>query len=525
MKWKSILNLIFVVGLIWVISGCSSSGTSPEGTGSSSSASDKNSLKVAYQAQPDTLDPTVTTAEATAFPARLMYESLVTLNENYEVTAQLAESYEISEDGKTISFKLREGIKFHNGKEMLADDVIASLTRWQENSSLTKSILAGSQWKKIDDYTIDLILSKPSSIVLHILADQTQLAAIMPKEIIEAADPTGATEYIGTGPFKFDEWKQDQYIHFVKNEEYQSDADPVSGLAGEKEALVEDIYWYVVPDVSTRSAGLMSGEYDVVIGLPYDSVDQIESTGNKTEPYTYGMEILVFNKKEGLFTDVKARQAVNYALDKEVVLQAAFTDEKYFELEAGLFTPERTDWYTDTGKELYNPKDLDKAKQLLKESGYNGEEIIILTSRDYIHHYNAAIATQQQLEGIGMKVKLEVYDWATLLEHRADSGSYDIFFTGWDTAVIPHQYGFLDSKSEWPGWTNNTKIDELLEQIGSTPSQEEAKALAAELQQEVWSDLPIINIGNYKNINGYSDKVTGFKHIIGPVLWNVSVSE
>jgi peptide/nickel transport system substrate-binding protein len=235
--------------------------------------------------------------------------------------------------------------------------------------------------------------------------------------------------------------------------------------------------------------------------------------------------MLVFNKQQGLFSNEKARQAVNYALDKELVLRSSFGDERFYTMEPSLFRKEQIDWYSDAGKELYNPKDMEKAKQLLQEAGYNGEEIVILTSRDYAYQYNAAVATQQLLEQLGIKSKLDTYDWGTLLERRSNPEAWDIFFTGWDTSVIPHQYNFLSSEAKWPGWTNSPEIDQLLVDIQYAPSQAEARALYSQLQQKFWEYLPIINVGTYNKINGMSDKVKGFRDFIGPVVWNVSVEK
>src|SRR5699024_5629382 len=150
-----------------------------------------------------------------------------------------------------------------------------------------------------------------------------------------------------------------------------------------------------------------------------------------------------FNKKEGLFSDEKARQAVNEALDKEEIMRSSFTDEEFYEMDNGLFHSDQVDWYTDAGKELYNQQDTKKAEELLEEIGYDGEEVVILTSRDYEHHYNAAVATQQQLENIGINTNLDVYDWATLLERRENPEQYDIFYTGFPIVTTPQQYTFL----------------------------------------------------------------------------------
>lgn len=511
--------------MVLILSACSEdsgSESADSSTDSEGPAQTGGTLEIAYPTQPQTLDPHGTTAEATRDAAKVIYEGLVTINENYEVIPQLADSFEVSEDNKKVTFKLREGVPFHNGEEMTAEDVVASMQKWAAN----KPELGEHEWVAADDYTVELNLSQPSSLIMHFLADVGNLAAIMPKEVAEAADATGAKEYIGTGPFEFVEWKQDEVINFKKFEDYVPDEDATAGLGGKKEAFVDEINWRFVPDASTRVNGLMSGQYHFAHMLSYDSIPQVEGNPQvEVDVWPYGIEGLVFNKKEGLFSDVKARQAVNHALDMDVIMSSAFTGEDYYDLSPSLFLESQTDWYTDAGKENYNQKDVDKAKQLLDEAGYNGEEIVILTSRDYEHHYNAAVATQQMLEEVGMNVKLDVYDWPTLLERRNDPAAYDIFYTGFSTSFTPHQYVFLDSGTQWPGWTNNADLDRLLDEINAAPSQDEAKELYAQLQQVMWEDLPVINTGQNSRVSGYSKDLQGYTNLSGPNFWNVSINQ
>jgi peptide/nickel transport system substrate-binding protein len=514
--WRKRKFLLFIsIITLLILSACSS-----EESSSSKKDGKGGVLNIAYPSQPQSLDPHSTTAEATRDLAKLIYESLLTLNENYEVIPQLAESYEVSDDKKTYTFQLRKGVKFHNGKEMKAEDVVASMMKWGKDAPE----MGNHEWVAIDDYKVELRLENPSSLVPFFIADLARFAAIMPKEVAESADATGAKKYIGTGPFEFVEWKQDEVVRFKKFKDYSPDSNAPSGLGGKKEAFVDEINWYFVPDASTRVNGLLSGQYDYAHYISYDSVPQVENaSGMKVEIWPYGNEILVFNKKQGIFSNAKARQAVNYALDMDVVMSAAFAGPDYYTLDHSLFLDTQTDWYSESGKEYYNQKDIEKAKQLLKESGYNGEEVVILTSRDYEHHYNAAVATQQELEKIGMNVKLDVYDWPTLLERRSDPALYDIFFTGFSTTMTPHQYTFLDSRAQWPGWTNNKDIDRLLDEIQAAPTQEEAKALYSELQQIMWEDLPVINLGRNYRVSAYSEKVHGIKQMLGPIFWNVSI--
>ncbi|MDQ0185861.1 peptide/nickel transport system substrate-binding protein [Cytobacillus kochii] len=518
MSLKKRLIIIFGLMIALVISGCSNETSSSGETGEGTPAG--GTLNVAYPTQPQTIDPHETTAEATRDAAKVIYESLVTLDENYQVIPQLAESYEENEDGTVITFKLRENVKFHNGETMEADDVVASMKKWGKKTPE----LGEHEWKEVDKQTVELHLKEPSSLTTYFLADVSRIAAIMPKEIAEDAGATGASEYIGTGPFKFVEWKQDEVIKFEKFEDYQSVTTEASGLGGKKEAIVDAINWNFVPDSSTRVNGLMSGQYDFAHMLNYDSIPQVESANGVTvDIWSYGIEALIFNKKEGLFSDVKARQAVNYALDMDEIMGAAFVGPDYYELDSALFLSSQKNWYSESGKDKYNQQNPEKAKELLKEAGYNGEEIVILTSRDYEHHYNAAVATQQELEKIGMNVKLDVYDWPTLLERRDNPSTYDIFFTGFSTTTTPNQYVFLNSETEWAGWTNSPEIDELLDQI-RVAKEEEIQGLNDQLHEELWEYLPVVNLGKNSRVSGYSEKISGYTNFLGPNFWNVSKS-
>lgn len=479
-------------------------------------------LQVAYNAQPPTLDPLLTTAVATRDVMRHVYETLVTVNQNFEVKPMLAESYEVSEDGKTITFELRKGIKFHNGEEMLPEDVVASMNRWKESTTLGKSYFTEATFSSSGEKTIVLEMKEPLSTALAMLADPGQAAIITPKEINEAATEQGITEYIGTGPYKFVEWKTDQYVHLEKFADYQSLDSESSGLAGKKEGFVDDIYFQFVTDASTRLSGIQTGEYDIANAIPFDNAEQLEANEDVVNHIDHnGFNGVVFNKKAGFFADVKARQAVNAALDEEEILMASFTNENFYELEHGLMIKDQVEWYSEAGKDLYNQNDPEKAKQLLKEASYNGEEIVILASRDYEDHYNAAVVVQQQLERIGMKTKLDVYDWATVLQRRADEKAYDIFVTGFPTEPIPAKYVFLDSANQWPGWTNSPEIDQLLDQINTASSQEEAQEYFAQLQEEFYNYLPMIKFGNKTTITSTRSNIEGMGFLQGITLWNV----
>lgn len=510
-----LVMLIVVLSLL----GCSGDGATE---GGEDGQQESVKLNVALNAQPPTMDPLLTTAVVTRDITRHVFETLVALNDSFEIEPMLAESYEVSEDGKTVTFKLREGITFHNGEEMTVEDVVASMDRWKATSNLGKSYFGNAEFRGEGEDTVILEMEEKLFTALHMIADPGVAAVITPKSVIDGAGTEGLKEFIGTGPYKYEEWKSDQYIRLSKFEDYKSVEREASGLVGKKEAKVDEIYFHFVTDASTRLAGIQTGDYDIANAIPFDSAEQLEANHDvKNHVDHNGFNGIVFNKKAGLFEEKLARQAVNVALDEESILMSAFSNENFYELEHGLMIKDQIEWYSEAGKDLYNQNDPEKAKELLKEAGYNGEEIVILATRDYEDHYNAAIAVHQQLENLGMNVRLDIYEWATVLERRNDETAYDLFITGFPTEPIPSSYVFLDSRTEWPGGTNDPVMDQLLDDINRASSQEEAQALFAELQEEFYDYVPIIKFGNKTTITTVRSNFEGMDFLHGIILWNV----
>lgn len=483
-------------------------------------------LKVALNAQPTTLDPHKTTAWITKDASRPIFETLVAADGNYNVKPLLAESFEVSEDAKTFTFKLRKGVKFHNGKEMKAEDVVASMNRWMASTTVGKATFGDAKFSEIDEYTVELILDKPSGNALQVMINTNQYAAIMPKETIDSAGDGLVEAYIGTGPYKFEEWKQDQYIKLVRNEEYVPVADEASGVAGKKEAPAEVITMEFVTDASTRIAGLQSGQYDIAVELPPDYLAQIEGDSNLVSYVNYaGYNPLIMNNKMGVLSNPKIRLAIAAALDADEIMMGAYGNDKFYRIDGGLMLPEQTDWYTEAGLENYNQKNPEKAKQLLAEAGYNGEPIKMMTSREYEDLYNSSVVVKAQLEEVGMVVDLQLYDWGTVVGNQQKPEVWDMFITGFSSKTDPTQILFLDSKNQWAGWHSNPKIDDWLESIRQSTNQEDSKKWFEEIQKEFWNTVPVYKIGDKYTMMAANKKVQGLTYFEGPVFWNAKKVE
>ena len=226
-------------------------------------------IRVGNLGEPPSLDAHWTTASITETLTNHIYEGLYSLDNSNKPIPMLAEGVTISKDGLVYTFKLRQGVKFHNGKEMTSEDVVASLARWGKQSVYGKALFAQvADWKALDKYTVEMKLKEKSAIVLISLAVPNNFGAIYPKEIAEKSPPEQkVTEYIGTGPFKLAEWKPDQYIRMVRFDEYKSRNEKPNGYGGGKTAYVDEIRWIPVPEVATRVAQVETGELDFAEGL------------------------------------------------------------------------------------------------------------------------------------------------------------------------------------------------------------------------------------------------------------------
>ena len=486
-------------------------------------AAAKDEMHIAVSANPPTLDTQISNSNIVGQIAYHIFEPLFAMDENYEPQPVLAESYEVSEDGLEYTIKLREGVKFHNGNEMTADDVVASMNRWIEKSPKANTLIGGSTFEKVDDYTVKMTANQASSDIITVLANPIMFAAIYPAEIVEAATDEGISEFIGTGPYKLAEWKQDQYIKLEKNDDYQGNENATSGLASKKTAATKTLVFDFVTDASTRLAGAQNGQYDVVEEIPLDNYDDLANASNVTLSITKGGTLNLFlNTTEGIMANQDMRQAALAALNCDDILLACYGNEDLYEENPGWFNPSDTQWGTDAGKEYYNQKDADKAKELLKKAGYNNEKLVLVTTPDYPEMYSATLVVQEQLKKVGINAEVESYDFSTFMEHRADPKQFSMYVTSNSYNVIPIQLSVLDK-----GWAglDTPEVTDGITAIRSAASTEDASAAWADLQEFLYEYGAASVIGHYTGVNALSTKVEGYDYLRFPILWNATVSK
>ena len=496
---------------------------------SSACAGVKDELHIAVNAEPATYDLARTTATvAYQMVGGNVFEKLVGIDENYNVRPELAEVIEVSSDFTKYTYKLRRGVLFHNGQEMKADDVVASMNRWLD-SGMVKSAVGPAKFKKVNDYTVAIDLDAPVLTFNKLVSSMHPAPIIVPKSVVDKADAKSGmiNEYIGTGPYMVDEIAPSDYLQLKAFDKYHpyGTKGVCSGWVGYKEAKTPTVVFHFVGDGATRVVGIQMAEYDIAMQLPIDSYG--EFNGNDSymvlkEPL--GDVALIYNKKAGVASNEVFRQAVNAALNCGDIMRIACARDDFYKLTPSFVGDSHSFWYTEVGREYYNAANASKAKELLIKANYSGEPFRLLVSPQYVEFYNAAIVIEQELKNIGVNVKLDVVDWPAYLIESKDPKAYDAFITGFAEWTAPAQIAYLNPA--WNGWSDDEHLAHLMENCAHATTPQDAKRYWEEVQSYCWSDyVPVSKFGNRYTYNIASSRVKGLIFFEGPHMWNVTVEE
>lgn len=473
-------------------------------------------LKVASLGEVPHLDEHQSTAGLIAELGYCAYEGLFTYDANYQPIPELVETHTVSEDGLTHTMALRKGVMFHNGEEMKAADVLASVQRWGRISGVGKRLMEKTtELAQVDDYTIEFRLSEPYGTILIALAHNTQACTIHPKSVLDAAgdEPmTEASQYIGTGPYKLVEWQRDAVMRFERFEGYQSaPGDAPVGYGGKKYAYADVIEFTPVPDEANRVAGLQAGDYHIAMEIGNDQYEVLNGAPGVIAEILTPTEWDVFflNWKSPLTGNLALREAIQACYDCTPMLQSGRGGDEFLQLDPGLMM-KQTPWHTTAGQERYDMKNPDLAKQKLQEAGYAGEPIRFLATQEYSYMYGEAIVAKQQMEAVGMTVDLQVIDWATVLERRAKPEEWDMFATSHGFVPDPSQISYVGQMNQYPGWWSSESSLALAAELLAGTEFEERKAIWDQIQAAAYTEIPAIKIGDSSKCSFRSDTLGGW---------------
>lgn len=480
---------------------------------------------LAMVGEPQGLDPMTSTADLVGTIMQHVYEPLFTFDANWAIAPMLAESLpSVSKDGLTYTIALRKGVKFHNGRDMAADDVVASLERWMAVSPRGKAV--GKEVATLvakGPNSIELKLKNPYAPLLAQLALPSGMAAIMAKESIAPQ----IKDFIGTGPYQFKERRPDQFTVLTRFDGYAARKEAPSGYAGRREALLDELRFVPVPNANTRVEGALSGQFQYADLLPVEAISRVEKAGATVVvpivTKNFGFPYIVFNTKEGVLSAQPLRRAVQTAVGEGEMLAAGFGDNRFFVVEPNFF-PKGTPYFSTAGDKLYNERNPQAAKDQAAKAGYNGQPIRIMASRQYEFHYNMALVMSEQLKKAGFKTDLQVVDWATLVQRRSDSKLWDVYFTHSglfpEPMLSPPQLG-----DGAPGWWDSAAKKSTLAAFNQENNPAKRGPLWGAVQQTVYDEVPFIEVGKFNALSVRSAKLEGYTPAVWPFFWNTGFAK
>ena len=536
---KKQLSVLLILALcLAVLSGCgSSSGSStaaataaPAQTGGTAdsaqapAAAGPRVLNIALDGQPEHLDVAMSTMDiASEVVYGSVFEKLVAFDGQNRVIPELAESWEVTEENTVYTYHLRQGVKFHNGAEMKAADAAASMNRWIDAAANAQTLTGEARFTVVDDYTIEIRLDPGTLYLNEMIAGLGQQAVIMPASVIEAVGAGELVkEYIGTGPYVFDEWRADQYIRLKAYADYQPYGvqGDYGGWGGYKTAWYDEVNFYFPGDNATVVSGMQTGEFDISDRLNADDFDTFADNADYTIFSAEAeMPMLIFNKSQGAGSDPVVRQAVQAVINCEDLLFAAYGSDDFYKLYSSYMFEDSAIWYTEAGSDKYNQNDPEAAKALFAQAGWKDSDTFrILVRTDVSDFYAQAQVIHDELRSIGVNCELVAVDASSYSDIRNNHPeSWDAFITSFGPKVLPNMNLFLSAS--WAGWCTDERIQKDLAAIAAGTDLDAARQTWEELQRYMYEEyVPVVKFGSTR-LSGVSSSAVQGAFIKERLVW------
>jgi len=485
-----------------------------------------------------TFDPIWTTANMAANHGAMVYDTLWAIDEKVIPQPQMVGRHALSDDKLTLSMELRAGLKWTDGTDVTAKDCVASLRRWAARDGAGQHMMervSGIDAKGAG--TIEIRFKEPYGIALDAMGKTSTPFGFMMREKEALTDPMQKIDTIvGSGPFIMNERETrvgTQYV-YDRNPNYVPRSEAASWIAGGKQVHVDRVIFQNMPDIQTAVAALQAGEVDFVEVPPIDSLAALEADrdievhgGNPLGNVGW----IRLNFLHPPFNNVKARQAVLHAVNQENHLKATFVDPRYYTVCPSYLTcgtpmenRANTGWFS-------TPPNLERARQLLRESGYNGEPVTLLQATNILYMTNSAQILAQELRSIGMNIQMIPMDWSGVVQRRAvkappAQGGWNIFITSADglssgNPIWAAAHAATGERA-WFGWPSDEKHEQLRNRWVAAPDLESRQKVAEELQANAWDFVPHVYYGQWRQPRAYRRNTTGWIATPGcQPFWNV----
>jgi len=483
-------------------------------------------LRYVPQADLTVVDPVLTTAYITRTHGLMVWDQLYGLDSELRPQPQMVEGHTLEDDGKLWTFRLREGLRFHDGEPVRGRDCVASIRRWAGRDSLGGALLARmDEMSAPDDRSFVIRLKRPYGAMLDTLSKLGPPALLIMPERLASTDASRAiTEIVGSGPFR---WKADERVVgsrvvYEKFAGYRPrEGGPAIWAAGPKRVNFDRVEWHVMPDPSTAASALVNGEVDWWENPTNDLLPVIERSRQVTTILATPLGTLgtgVFNHLHAPFNNPAIRRVVLEAMSQEdCMIAAAGTDPALHKSGVGTFTPGTPMANTAGIEAVTKPRDMEASKRALLAAGYKGERVVLMIPTDQPVLQAIGEVCLDTLKKIGMNVEPAVSDWGTLVQRRAskaapEQGGWNMFNTTWAglDMVNPVVQQVLRCGGErgYFGWPDIPRIEALRDAWLDAPDVEAQKRIAAEIQTLAMTEVPYVPTGQYLYKTAFRRRLT-----------------
>jgi peptide/nickel transport system substrate-binding protein len=467
----------------------------------------------------------------------LIYDTLFAVDEQGEVRPQMVDRYDVSADKLTYTFILRDGLLWHDGAPVTAEDCIASIKRWAVRDIVGQKIMLFVEaLEALDAKTFTIKLREPVGLLILALGKPSVLVPfMMPKRVAETDPNTQISDFTGSGPFVFSrsEWRPGHSVVYVKFDRYKPRPEPASGLADGKVAKVDRVEWLWIPDHMQSVNALLAGEVDYVESPPHDLLPVLATDPKVRRVVTNPLGNQYFFRPNHLhkpFDNPKIREALWYAFNQKDFLQAVIGDPEYYKPCKAMFGC-GTALASEKGMDGLLESHFQKARDLLKEAGYDGTPVVLLHSTDLFVLNNLAPVAKSLMERAGFKVDMQSMDWQTLLtrvnkKEPPNAGGWNAFLASYVTADIinPAVSRMLNAgcdKAPVPGWPCDQKMEMLRDEFVRETDPAKRREITAAIQVRVTEVTTHIFLGQWYTAVAVRQNVSGMPIAPVPVFWNV----
>ncbi len=494
-------------------------------------------LRFVPQANLSVLDPIWTTATVTGNHGYYVYDTLYSADSALRPQPQMAEGHQVSDDGRSWRFRLRDGLQFHDGTPVRGQDCIASIRRWAVREPIGQLLArVVDRYVAVDDRTFEIRLIRPFPLMLDALAKADSSNPFIMPERIAATDPMKAfTEVVGSGPYRFlpDEFVSGSRVGYAKFTGYVPRRERPDWATGAKIAYFDRIEWQIIPDSATASAALQRGEVDwwerpLVDLLP--SLTRSPGVQTTIQDPSGRMALMRLNHLQPPFDDVRLRRAVLMSVDQEEYMRASNGDDPALWKVCRSIYPCGTPYASETAAATLMKGDLDAARRMLQEAGYAGQKVAIINPTDYPQIGGLGQVTADRLRRIGMNVDLQESDWGTVIQRRTsrepvEKGGWSIFHTtgsspGYSNPAVSTLVRG-QGQNGWFGWWTSPKAEGLVEDWLAAPDPAAQKRLADAIGDLALEQVATVPLGMFYNRTAFRTGLTGMLEGPSPYPWNL----